>query len=153
MSVIISLDNIKEIADHLESGMKCWYHIPTQEILWAPDRLRNWDVDEEIWEDVFNEIDEKMHESIAFEGFDSREEFKIMADFAENEVDDPQVRDRLIYALNQRKPFMHFKSEIHNNEKYLEAWYAFKCQRYIGSVIEQLDAYNELNDKTNDNDE
>ncbi len=150
MVVNISAGSIKEIADQLESGMKCWYHIPTAEVLWAPDRLKNWDIDEEIWEEAFNEIDEKIHECIAFDSFDSHEEFRMMADFAENEVDNPRVRDRLIYALNQRKPFMHFKSEIHYNEKYLEAWYAFKRQRYIDNVIEQLDDYNKLNDKRDD---
>jgi len=116
MAILISTDKLKEIAEQLEGGMKCWYHIPAKEVLWAPDRLRNWDIDEEIWEDVFNEIDEKIHECISFEGPDSNEEFQIMADFA-NEVDDPKVRDRLIYALNQRKPFIHFKSEIHYLDK------------------------------------
>jgi hypothetical protein len=153
MGVTISPDNIKEIADQLESGMKCWYHIPTEKILWAPGSSGNWDIDEEVWEEVFNEIEEKEHECIAFERLDAKEEFRVMADFAENEVDDPQVRDRLIYALNQRKPFMHFKSEIHYNEKYLEAWYVFKQQNYIQKVVEQLDSYNQLNDNKDDNDE
>jgi hypothetical protein len=150
MAVIIPTDVLTDIAQNLEMGMKCWYHIPSGEVLWAPDRDSNFDIDEEIWAGTFNEIDEKMHESITFEGLDSNEEFRIMASFAENEVRDPEVRSRLIYALNQRKPFMHFKSAIHYDSDYLEAWYAFKLQWYIDHLLRELDYYNSREQEVDD---
>lgn len=143
MAVTISPETIKSIAGYLEGGMKCWYHIPTGEVLFVPDSMKNPDIDDEMWGDAFKEIDKKMHESIEFEGLDSHEEFRIMSSFAEDEINDPQVRSRLIYALNQRKPFMHFKSAIHYDSDYLEAWYAFKNNWYIDEVQRQLDFYNQ----------
>src|ERR1700733_7428860 len=104
MAVNIPGNIIKEIAQNLEAGMKCWYHIPTGEVLSAPDRMKHYDIDDELWEETFNEIDEKMHECIAFECLETHDEFRIMASFAENEVSDPEVQKRLVYALNQRKP-------------------------------------------------
>jgi hypothetical protein len=153
MAVTISSTALKEIADYLENGMRCWYHIPTGEVLWVPDRMKNFDIDEEIWAEAFNEIDEKMHECIAFEGLDSHEEFRMMAYFAENEVSDHEVRSRLIYALNQRKPFMHFKSAIHYDSDYLKAWYAFNTEWYINEVQRQLDYYNSEPNDSEEEDE
>lgn len=65
-----------------------------------------------------------------------------MESFARNEVADTETRSRLIYALEQRKPFMHFKSAIHYDDKYLEKWYQYKTNCYINHVKELLDNYN-----------
>ncbi|MEP7142168.1 MAG: UPF0158 family protein [Ferruginibacter sp.] len=142
MAILVSTDKIKDTAECLEAGMVCWYHIPTKEVLSAPDRTKDFYMDEEIWEDTFNEIDEKMHECIVFKALDSHEEFRIMESFAENEVADPGLRSRLIYALNQRKPFMHFKSAIHYESDYLKVWYAFKTQCYMDRVQKTFAYYN-----------
>lgn len=147
MAVILSADIIKDIAEDLEMGMKCWYHIPTGEVLSAPDSLRHDYIDDEIWADTFKDIDEKIEECIAFEGLATHEEFSIMESFAENQVSDPEVRSRLAYALSQRKPFMHFKSAIHYDSDYLDAWYAYKLQCYIDHVRQQLDYYNSEEDE------
>ncbi len=142
MPVIISKENLKDISQTLQTGMRCWYHIPTGQVLSAPDRSQNFDVDEEIWADTYNEIDAKLHECILFEKMDSREEFKIMESFAEHEVDDTAVSNRLIYSLNQRKPFMQFKAAINYETKYLKQWYAYKDQCYLEHVEEILDWHN-----------
>jgi hypothetical protein len=40
MSVSIPLETIKEIAQELDMGMKCFYHIPTGELESYPDELK-----------------------------------------------------------------------------------------------------------------
>lgn len=142
MAVVIPPEIIKEIAEYLESGMLCWYHIPEGKLLWAPDPDKNTYMEESEWKDVFKEIKKKKKNCIQFDGLDSREEFRIMQSFAENEVNDPEVQKRLVYALNQRKPFMHFKSAIHYDSDYLDDWYAYKSQCYINHVKDELDRYN-----------
>ena len=62
MAVTISNDVIKDIAQNLEMGMKSWYHIPTGEVLSAPDPMKYHDIDDELWADTFDEIEAKMHE-------------------------------------------------------------------------------------------
>jgi len=132
---------IKKIAGNLDAGNDCWYHIPAGEVLWAPSRDRNFDMDEEIWADVFKEIGEKEHECIPFECLETHESFRIMESFAENEVADKPLRARLITALANRKPFRHFKDVI-DNSSYRQAWFAFKDQWYIEHVKEELERYN-----------
>ena len=142
MSVIIPPEKINDIAQNLEMGHKCWYHIPSGEVLWVPDELKHSAYEEEMWEDVLKEIDEKLKDSIFFEAPDSREEFNIMESFAENEVADRATRGQLIFALGQRKPFMQFKSAIHYHSDYLEAWYKYRTKCFMDHVQQQLDYYN-----------
>lgn len=138
--VTLSDEVIKDIAGHLDCGNNCWYHVPTGEVLWAPNRDNPY-VEEEMWEDVYNEIDKKKHECIPFECLEPHESFKIMESFAENEVGDKRLRARLITALSNRKPFRHFKAII-DNSHYREAWFKFKDEWYIEHVKEELDWYN-----------
>lgn len=142
--ILLTPEVIKDIAGKLEDGNNCWYHIPTGEVLWAPDRDAL--LDEEIWEDVYNEIDEKMHECIPFEILEAHESFRIMESFAENEVGEKKLRARLITALSNRKPFRHFKYVI-DNSNYRQAWFAFKDQWYIEYVKEELECYNRGNEE------
>ena len=140
MTVTISNDVIKDIAQNLEMGMKSWYHIPTGEILSAPDRMKH-DIDDELWEEAFNEIDGKMHECIAFECLETHEEFKIMESFMENEVSDKKLCTRLIIALSNRKPFRNFEYLIDDSD-YREAWFAFRLKWYMKHVQQELEFYN-----------
>lgn len=73
-----------------------------------------------------------------------------MESFTEDEVSDPAVQKRLVYALNQRKPFMHFKSAIHYDIDYLDAWYAYKLQCYIDDVKRELERYNRREEEEDD---
>jgi len=64
--------------------------------------------DEEPWEEDMKEIEENWQDYVEFEGMESHEAFRVMADFAES-IDDSKLRERLINALNRPKPFRNFK--------------------------------------------
>lgn len=152
VKIILKPEIIKDIAGNLECGNNCWYHIPTGEVLWAPNRDEAFDFDEEIWRETFEEIDSKLHESITFECLDTHKSFRIMEAFAENEVDDKILRANLIIALANKKPFSHFKLII-DNSNYREAWFAFKNQWYIEYVERELEGYNSKDEKDQEEDE
>lgn len=151
MTVILSTDIIKHIAEDMEMGMKCWYHIPAGEVLSAPDSMKIDYVEDELWADTFEKIEEKINECIAFECLDTHEEFRIMDSFAENEVADRKLRAVLITALANKKPFRNFKAIIDNSE-YREVWFAYRLKKHMEHVQEQLDFYNsnELNEDENE---
>jgi hypothetical protein len=132
---------IEEIADNLDSGMRCFYNLKTSEI----KTLLNFDnwigADEEPWEAESKEIDENWEDYFEFEGFESHDSFNIMADFAES-IDDKDLQDKLIKALNRPKPFQNFKWHIDNSGEYRQQWFDFKKMRYIQWVIEQIDLKN-----------
>jgi len=99
---------IEEIGDTLECGMRFFFSIKTGEIKDILN-LDSWDViEEEFWEEVNREIEANQKDYAEFEGFDSRESYQIMADFAES-IDNTRLQDKLIDELNRPKPFQNFK--------------------------------------------
>jgi len=136
---------IEEIADNLDSGLKCFYNLKTGEI----KSILNFDswsgADRGPWEEESKEIDDNRSDYYEFEGFTSHESFEIMADFAES-VDDKRLQDKLFSALNKSKPFQNFKWEIDNSGKYRERWFEFKYQRLKEWIKEQADQIDNINE-------
>ncbi len=128
---------IEEIADSLDFGMRCFYNIKTGDIKELPD-LKSWyGADMQPWAEDSEEIDANWDDYFEFDGIDSRESFRIMADFAES-IDDEWLQDRLIQALNGSKPFKNFKWQIDNSDRYRQRWFDFKKMRYVQWVKEQI---------------
>ena len=146
--ITLSKEKIKGIAEDLECGMNCYYHKKTKEITTILDFDSHLGADEELWEDVINKVEENWDDLVEFEMMDSRESFRVMADFAE-EVDKSALREKLIDALNRSKPFGNFKWIIDNSGDYRQNWFDFKNQKYIEWVearINDLNSMEEFND-------
>jgi hypothetical protein len=134
-------NQIDEIADNLDSGMKCFYNLKTGEIKTIIN-FDNWiGADEEPWEEDIKEIEENWDNYVEFEGMSTHESFRIMADFAEN-VDNIGLREELVNALNKSKPFGNFKWKIDNSGDYRQEWFNFKKARYIDWVKGQINFNN-----------
>ena len=128
---------IKQIAEELESGMRCFYNLKTGEIKTYPN-FDNWiGADEEPWEEEIREIDENWTDYFEFESFETHESFQIMVDFAES-IDDAKLQNKLINALKFAKPFQNFKWHIDNSGKYRQQWFEFKSIQYIQLVKKQM---------------
>lgn len=142
MTVNISPEKIKEIAEQLDLGMKCFYHIPTGELEYFPDELKGHaGFDEELWEDSINKVEENYLEYIPFEGMESHESFRIIEDFV-SMIADEKVRQRFEDAIGYRKPFQNFKQLLLGYPVLREQWFAYKDQCYIEFVKGQAEAYN-----------
>jgi hypothetical protein len=135
----LTKDQVKEIADQLDVGMKCYINKETGEIVSVLD-FESWPTaDTELWEDVLNELEENWDKYIEIERMKSHESFEIMADFAET-VDDKDLQNKLILSLNKRHPFQNFKWQIDNSGPYRQKWFDFKNQRIIDWVRNQLES-------------
>jgi len=131
-----------EIAENLECGMTCFFHLKTGEIKTIIN-FDNWiGADEEPWEEDINEIEENFADYFEFTGFESHESFQMMADFAES-IDDEKLQSKLFNALNRRKPFQNFKWQIDNSGDYRQLWFDYRSKRYIEWVKDQI----EINEK------
>jgi hypothetical protein len=132
---------IKEIADHLETGMICYFSRKTREI----KAVLNFDdmpyADDELWQDLIQEIEENLADYDAYEGMSSRDSFNIMVDFIGN-VDNTDLKASLITAINKRKPFANFKWQIDNSGEYRQKWFDYRKKRYLEWVKEQAEAHN-----------
>lgn len=132
-----TIDEIEEIAENLDCGLKCFYNIKTREI----KTIINFDswigADEEMWQDELKEIESNYDNFFEFQGFETHDSFQIMADFAEN-INNQELQLKLINALNRPKPFRNFKLHIDNSGKYRQKWFDFKKMRYVQWVKEQI---------------
>lgn len=129
---------IKEIADQLDSGLKCYIHKESGEIVSVLD-FDSWPGgDTEPWEEVLNELEENWDKYVEIERMESRESFEIMADFSKT-VDDKNLQNKLTTALNKKHPFQNFKWQIDNSGPYRQKWFDFKNQRLIEWVKDQLE--------------
>lgn len=136
---------IKEIAENLDCGMKCYYNKRTGEIRTIID-FDSWDgADEESWEEEIKEIEENWGDYFVFEQMSTKEAFELMVDFAES-IYNPGLQERLFNALNRSKPFRNFKWQIDNSGEYRQHWFDFKNHRYIEWVKNQIDDHNRIDD-------
>jgi len=141
MPLLMSTDTIKEIAEQLESGMKCFYHIPTGDVEYYPDELAGHaGFDEEVWQDSIDKVENNYHEYLCFEAMDTHESFRIMETFI-SDIPEENTRQRFEDAISYRKPFQNFKQLLHNYPELQQQWFAFKEQKYIEWVQEQIDDY------------
>ncbi|ERM82236.1 hypothetical protein P872_18815 [Rhodonellum psychrophilum GCM71 = DSM 17998] len=136
-------EQIKEIAENLDLGMRCFYHLKTGEIEATPDFLEGeWiGQDTEPWQETLDKLDGNWGDYFEFEKMTAHERFGMMTDFSET-VEDPNLQDRLFKALNKSKPFRNFKSEIDNSGEYRQKWFAYKNQRLIEFVKYQIEQHN-----------
>jgi len=141
--IILSTNQIKEIADHLDCGMKCFYNKKTNEIKAIQDFDKSIFVDKEIWQDLIDEIDEHFEDYFVFEQMSSSESFQVMIAFV-NEVEDESFRKRLVFALNRSHPFRKFKDEIDFNGEYRKRWFKLKEEKYIEYVKMTILEHNQI---------
>ena len=136
-------EQIREIADNLETGMRCYYNTKTGEIK-SIINTENWiGADLEPWEDEIEVIEENWDDFIEFDNLEIHESFEIMEKFAES-IDDARLQEKLFHALNKSKPFRNFKWVIDNSGEYREQWFNYKRARYIQEVKKQIEQQNNL---------
>jgi len=136
--ITLTEEQISDIAQDLEAGLKCFIHKVTGEVKTLPDELNsNMEMDEELWQDVIDEIDNDEENFIVIEGMDSHESYLLMEKFIDT-VDDKQLAARLTNAINVPKPFHTFRYELDYRDEYLQKWYAFKSQQMIEWVKKHL---------------
>ncbi len=128
---------IFEIIDLLDAGEMVYLHRGTKEILSYPDPQR-WNESEYI--DLIEEVKARAaaepDQFVVLDPPDPRDSYHIMEDFIFT-VEDEHLRDRLLEALNSKKPFRYFRATVEDSPL-LDAWYDFKDARMKQWVLEML---------------
>ena len=131
-------DQIKEIADNLEMGNRCFIHKQTEEMKFVPDFDANPYFDPETWEEEIEFLEGDLDEYLEIENMTSAESFNIMKDFIDI-IDDIDVKYKLTKALQKPKPFGNFKAAIDHSGDYREKWFKFKEEAFMTYVRDQLE--------------
>ena len=132
-------DQIKEIAEQLDCGFRCFVHKQTKELVFIPDTIRNPDMDMGGWVEENEKLENNFLEYAEIEQLESHDSFRIMEEFAETLDDSNRLKDRLYEALNQRKPFRNFKNAVDNSGEYRQKWFDFKNQWLKNWVRERIE--------------
>ena len=130
-----SSEILKDIVDDLQSGLKCFIHRETGEVVSYMDPEQFPDIDYDIWKDDVKKT--KSKKFIEIEPMSSIDSFQIMEEFVGN-LDDNPTKIRLQTAIEGHKPFANFKIQIENSGEYRQMWFAFKEQKYTEWVADQL---------------
>jgi hypothetical protein len=130
-------EQINELADNLDSGLRCFVHKGKKTIVATPDTINNPDCDSEWWDEATEEIENNFDSYVEIEKMDSHESFRLMEKFIDT-VDNVPVHDRLEEALRRPKPFANFKFDIDNSGLYRQKWFDFKKLQMIEWVRGQV---------------
>ena len=135
---------IKEIAEDIDCGMICFINTDTLETEKVPQTFFE---DPEEYEMMTGMTVEEMglkyldwENYISVEPLESYVSFKIMEDFVKT-ITDEILQNKLIDALNRRKPFANFKSIIDDSD-FRQDWFDFKQQQseeHVSKILRQND--------------
>ncbi|MBK9337209.1 MAG: hypothetical protein IPM98_11800 [Lewinellaceae bacterium] len=116
---------------------KLYIHRQTQEILSYPDPQR-WGESEfiDLIEEVKARAEAEPDMFVVIDPPDPRDAYHIMEDFIFT-VEDEQLRDRLLEALNSKKPFRYFRATVEDSPL-RDAWYDFKDARMKIWLLDML---------------
>ena len=128
-------EQIKEIAELLDCGMTCFYHLPTGKIDYHPDS-EDPNFDPEPWKDITDKIKNDWDNYERFEKMDSNEGYRVMENFARS-LEDSGFKNKLLEGLSKPKPFWNFKSLVDWSD-YRQEWFYFKGKAYNDHVKRQI---------------
>ena len=129
-------DEIKEIAENLQCGFKCFWNVKTNALIFIPEDL-NSHMDSEFWEEQTAQLKKEAKDFKEIEKPASTDSFEIMEDFVATIVKDLPFKKELEHILNSKKPFGHFKQRIENSNL-RDEWFQFKNNWFKNWVQEQI---------------
>ena len=128
----LSKKQINCIAQDLDLGLMCYVDKITGEVRSIPPI----DVSAgnlELRANELNEIEKNRDQYILIGQMGSSDSFKVMRRFL-GKVADPNLRQKLMLAISQNKPFRRFRNILDYNGDVLQDWYQFKqeeMERYV----------------------
>jgi hypothetical protein len=131
-------EEIKDIAQNLDCGFRCFVHRHKKDVKFMPDPDNYPDIDTSAWDKDIKAINRNRQDYIEIAGMDSGASFRLMQEFV-GMVDDEGLQEKLAHALRRPKPFWNFKYELSQFEIYRDKWFKFKEERLIEMVEEQVE--------------
>jgi hydroxymethylpyrimidine pyrophosphatase-like HAD family hydrolase len=126
-----------EIADLLDEGFVVFVHRSTFEVLSYPDPARWGELDAiDEYEAIRDRLEKDATQFVEVGSLPSKVSFRIMEDFV-RQVADAHLRERLLEALNSRKPFRHFRQTVEGSRE-ASAWEAFKKNQLKAYALQVL---------------
>lgn len=128
----LSPEQITSIAQELDVGMNCYVHKNTGKVITILAEFEEFD-NTEIWQKELETVKNNRDQYVLIEKMESSDSFKIMRRFL-GKVPDSKLREKLMIAISQNKPFQRFRNILNYNGDVLQDWYNFKqneLEKYV----------------------
>ncbi len=129
---------IRDIAEELDMGNRCYFHKTTHKLLFIPDFDNNFYAEREFFEEELDELENNFDEYLEIEKPNSNDSFEIMLNFVESLEDKNNLKQQLANVLQKSKPFRQFKFLIDNSGPYRQQWFDFKSQQLQLWVLDKF---------------
>lgn len=132
---------VHSVAENIDCGLVCFINPETLEVEDLPKSMLDDPFEFNLRTGMNRENETFLHEEwetyISIEPRESSESFGIMEKFV-YKVSDEKLKNKLINALNNRRPFANFKSIVESSN-YRKEWFAFKQRQLEMMVWEELE--------------
>ena len=142
----LTIQQIKEVSEQLDCGLKCFWNRKTNELLFVPDTDKYPEVEDEEFAEELEKLDTNFEDYVEIESMPSRESYDIMVEFME-QVIDAKLKNQLANALNRNKPFREFKDVLDESGEQRTEWFSFKNEKLNEWVVKQLDYLSRTNEE------
>ena len=129
---------IKEIADQLDFGFRCFWNQDNNELVFIPDLIKHPEMDE-FYQDDIEKVDCNFGNYVEIQPMESYESFQIMAEFIDSLQYSNKLKNKLTFALTKKKPFREFKFTIDNSGPFRQQWFDFKNKKLKEWVCKKID--------------
>ena len=131
---------LNQIVEDLELGYNVYLHKINKSTISIPKS----DDEEELKEYFGEEIktiksDKKNY--LLIEPLSSKQVFQIMENFVYELEENSSLKNRLLFAFQNKKPFQNFNNIINNDEHYRQDWFKFKTKEFqikVNEIINSL---------------
>jgi len=135
----LSKEILRDIADNLEAGFKCFIHKDTHEVIAFLDQDCYPETETELQPEEIEIINKDPEKYIEIERMNSTEGFRVMEEFIAS-LATHSTKVRLLKAIAGSKPFAAFNSQIDNSGEYRQLWFDFRKDKIVEWVQDQLSA-------------
>ena len=136
-------EQIKEAAEQLDCGFRCFWNTKTNDFIFIPDLMKYPDMEMSSWEEEMDMLKYSRADFKEIPSLESSDSFEIMEQFTDQLPDTLKLKDELINALNRKHPFRNFKFVIDDSGDYRQNWFDFKNQWLQDWVKENFESTNE----------
>ncbi|MFZ4797937.1 MAG: UPF0158 family protein [Bacteroidia bacterium] len=140
--ITITSEQVTEIVDQHQVGFLCYLHKVTGELLSVPDMDKFFGMDTEAFDEDLEKLENNIIDYIEIKPPTSRQSFKIMESFVAQLDEENKLKNKLLNALDKKKPFREFNYVIENEFEFRQDWFAFRTEKLKQLINQELEEGN-----------
>ena len=131
---------LNQIVEDLELGYNVYLHKINKSTISIPKSDDEDELKEYFGEEIKTIKSDKKN-YLLIEPLSSKQVFQIMENFVYELEENSSLKNRLLFAFQNKKPFQNFNNIINNDEHYRQEWFKFKTkesQKIVNEIINSL---------------